>query len=128
MGRVHKIIVVALCSFLLVGCSGSKKPKGLEDELYEIALETIVIVDEYLDHTKTLDEMALIAENLIDDHIAYLSYMSDEELDILSSNVFANVTFLIVFFIANDNEDGKHDEEILRIRNDLAELINEKKK
>ena len=122
---MKKLITLLLCAFVLFGC-GPKKPAGLEDELYEIAKELLQITDDYFNNTATINETELKMQILLESNVYYfVEILENESLDKINTSVIIIAHSIPAALF--DNEEGEED-SLLKRRNQLAELINEKKR
>ena len=131
MRKLVKFLVIVLCISTLVGCSSPKKPKGLEDKLYEIAKETIQITDDYLDRITTAQETQEKSIAISRNNYNYFQLFIGGGDDVSKKDI----NYLVYVHIAKliniqkvDHSTTLEDEVLLKYRNELAELINEKKK
>ena len=131
MKNLIKFLVIVLCISTLTGCSGPKKPKGLEDKLYEIAKEVIQITDDYLDRIATAQETQEKSIAISSNNYNYFQLFIGGGDDVSKKDI----NYLVYDQIAKLINIRKvaystilEDKVLLKYRNDLAELINEKKK
>jgi hypothetical protein len=131
MKNLIKFLVIVLCISTLTGCSSTKKPKGLEDKLYDIAKETIQITDDYLDRIatgqETQEKSIAISRNNYNYFQLFIGGGDDVSKKDINYSVYVHITELInILKVANSTI--LEDKVLLKYRNELAELINKKKK
>ena len=130
MKNLIKFLVIVLCISTLTGCS-PKKPKGLEDKLYDIAKEVIQITDDYLDRIaspqETQEKSIAISRNNYNYFQLFIGGGDDVSKKDINYLVYDQIAKLInILKVAYSTI--LEDKVLLKYRNDLAELINEKKK
>ena len=133
MRKIGRGIIMLLCLSILVGCGSSKKqpvkPPGLENKLFEISIETLQVIDDYIDNKISREVTKEKMEALFYENYDYFVMLFDESyvypISDATYEVYGYLDFLMKGFILEEYYEGYYldDQTILLTRNALAEWL-----
>jgi|GEM_PF-4968654 len=117
------ILILAL---VLTGC-GKGKPNDISEAHYKYGLKALEIADEYLDFNTTAKIARIKIEALTKekDSLPKTEFKSPDHAK--NTSVESKVTLLSYDLLQIDTGSGSYD-DLLKRRNELAEILNEKKR
>lgn len=122
----HIVPFILILALVLTGCSKGK-PNDISEAHYKYGLKALEIVDEYLDFNITAKNAREKIDALTNesDSLPKTEFKSPDHAK--NSGVEHEVTMLSYELLKIDNGSGTYD-DLLEQRNELAELLNEKKR
>lgn len=116
MRKLICILIVVLLCVGLVGCNrgGNNRPENIRQEYYEHGLSAIELIDDYFDGDSSYTDMKDKLDEIRDK--IYPAQLNETSTETLLKTYFA---VMGVTLLSGD------DDELLELRNEIAELINE---